>query len=179
MPVDPMLRNLVCDSNGEPKHWHDRRNRGRPRQRWSQSVYKMMIAWSGIYNRPFLCVFDVVCYFSDFYPNGLKCRLNCYAFSMCVHVHWINMRLQILARISLKVSRSFLISSWLAMIWFSEAMTIFSKFTLLWLSSSHVDALTQWISIGLYSCTVVVFAGPTLALVGDVSGEHGVAMVDP
>ena len=42
MPVGSILRSLVCDVNGCPKNWHLHRNRGRPRQRWVQSVFKKM-----------------------------------------------------------------------------------------------------------------------------------------
>ena len=44
MPVESMLRRLVCDLNGCPKQWHYRRSRGRPQQRWAQSVFKLVIA---------------------------------------------------------------------------------------------------------------------------------------
>ena len=44
MPVESMLRRLVCNLNGCPKQWHYHRNRGRPQQRWAQSVFKLMIA---------------------------------------------------------------------------------------------------------------------------------------
>ena len=43
MPIDSMLHQLVCKSNGEPKTWHTHRNRGRPRQRWAESVYKFVL----------------------------------------------------------------------------------------------------------------------------------------
>ena len=42
MPVENMLRRLVCDLNGNPKQWHVRRSRGRPQQRWAQSVFKLI-----------------------------------------------------------------------------------------------------------------------------------------
>ena len=38
---DSLVRQVVCNSSGEPMEWHCRRGRGRPRQMWSQSVYKM------------------------------------------------------------------------------------------------------------------------------------------
>ena len=43
MPVDSMLRKLVCNSSGDQKTWHAHRGRGRPRQRWTESVYKLVL----------------------------------------------------------------------------------------------------------------------------------------
>ena len=42
LPISSPLRILVCDNVGNPKDWACRRSRGRPRQRWSQSVYKLI-----------------------------------------------------------------------------------------------------------------------------------------
>ena len=42
MPIDSMLRKLVCCPSGEPKTWYTQRGRGRPRQRWTDSMHKLM-----------------------------------------------------------------------------------------------------------------------------------------
>ena len=41
MPNDSLINKLVCDPAGLPMNWADTRQRGRPRQRWSLSVYRL------------------------------------------------------------------------------------------------------------------------------------------
>ena len=41
MPVDAPVRRLVCNEVGSPIIWNRSRKRGRPRQTWSESVYKL------------------------------------------------------------------------------------------------------------------------------------------
>ena len=38
LPFNNVVRKLVCDEEGYPLKWYIRRNRGRPQQRWAQSV---------------------------------------------------------------------------------------------------------------------------------------------
>ena len=37
-----LVKQLVCDADGTPKNWALRRRRGRPRQQWATSVYKLL-----------------------------------------------------------------------------------------------------------------------------------------
>ena len=39
LPVDSLVRRLVCDCMGRPINWCRRRSRGRPRQRWVQVFF--------------------------------------------------------------------------------------------------------------------------------------------
>ena len=41
-PQQSFARRLVCTETGEPRVWHVKRRRGRPRQMWAHSVHKMM-----------------------------------------------------------------------------------------------------------------------------------------
>ena len=43
LPDDSLVRRLVCDSQGLPMSWTQRRRRGRPRQQWAHSVYNMTV----------------------------------------------------------------------------------------------------------------------------------------
>ena len=38
---DSLVKRVVCNADGTPKGWDLRRRRGRPRQLWAQSVYKI------------------------------------------------------------------------------------------------------------------------------------------
>ena len=42
LPCTNFTKRLVCDTNGMPKLWHNRRSRGRPCQIWSTSVYRLI-----------------------------------------------------------------------------------------------------------------------------------------
>ena len=44
MPVESVIRSLVCTLDGQPKSWFRRRSRGRPQQRWATSVYNLVVA---------------------------------------------------------------------------------------------------------------------------------------
>ena len=37
-----LIQKLVCNKSGEPVSWNLNRGRGRPRQQWNQSVYKLL-----------------------------------------------------------------------------------------------------------------------------------------
>ena len=41
-PFSNLVRMLVCDIEGNPINWNTRRSRGRPKQRWAQSVFKLL-----------------------------------------------------------------------------------------------------------------------------------------
>ena len=40
--LSDFVRQLVCDINGVPIKWYIRRRRGRPRQRWAESVFHLV-----------------------------------------------------------------------------------------------------------------------------------------
>ena len=44
MPLESIMRKLVCDVVGRPKNWNDARKSGRPCQRWGPSVFKLIQA---------------------------------------------------------------------------------------------------------------------------------------
>ena len=43
-PPESLIRQLLCDGNGLPKSWTNRRRRGRPRQQWASSVHASILA---------------------------------------------------------------------------------------------------------------------------------------
>ena len=43
-PEVDFARQLVCDNQGVPINWYIRRKRGRPRQKWTTSVFHFVIA---------------------------------------------------------------------------------------------------------------------------------------
>ena len=43
LPLDNHLRKLVCDNDGNPVIWYQRRRRGRPRQEWTNSIYRKIV----------------------------------------------------------------------------------------------------------------------------------------
>ena len=40
-PAESFARTLVCSENGQPRTWHTRRGRGRPRQTWALMVHSL------------------------------------------------------------------------------------------------------------------------------------------
>ena len=38
---DSLVKQILCENNGEPKTWTIRRRRGRPRQQWAKEVFEM------------------------------------------------------------------------------------------------------------------------------------------